>query len=79
MVLAEHHELVLAAVSVDGDHGVVDVRLEPAMIEKILDPRIAEVLFAVADLGVALWGQLRRYKFPARTRLIARITSSTYI
>lgn len=73
MVLAEHHELVLNAVSVDGDHSVVDVRLESAIIKEAFNPRIAEVLFAVADLGLALWGQLRRYKSPAWVRLIARI------
>ncbi len=53
MVLAKHHELVLAAVSIDSDHCVVDVRLEPAIIEEALDPRIPKILTS-AESGVAL-------------------------
>ena len=71
MILAEHHELVLTAVSVDGDYCVVDVGLEPAIIEEALNPRIAKVLLAAVEWGLVLWGQLSRYKSPARARLVA--------
>ena len=54
MILAEHHELVLTAVSVDGDYCVVDVGLEPAIVEEALNPRIAKVLLAAVELGLAL-------------------------
>ena len=54
MVLAKHHELVLTAISVDGDYCVVNVGLEPAIIEEALNPRIAKVLLAAVELGLAL-------------------------
>ena len=71
MILAEHHELVLAAVSADGDYCVVDVGLELAIIEEALNPRIAKVLLAAVELGLVLWGQLSRYESPTRARLVA--------